>query len=120
MRELPPLEAEPRLLIDGKLAESRSGRTFENVNPASEEVIGVCADGTREDMDAAIAAARRAFDESGWSTDADFRRRCLLQLHQALGEAREQLRHVVVAEAGSPILLTYAVQVDAYLDEMPY
>ncbi len=120
MRELPPLEAEPRLLIDGKLAHSRSGRSFENVNPASEEVIGVCADGTREDMDSAIAAARRAFDESGWSTDADFRRRCLLQLHQALGEAREQLRHVVVAEAGSPILLTYAVQVDAYLDEMPY
>jgi aldehyde dehydrogenase (NAD+) len=120
MPELPPLEAEPRLLIDGKLVEARSGKTFENVNPATEEVIGVCADGTREDMEAAVAAARHAFDASPWSTDAAFRKRCLVQLYEALSEAREQLRHVVVAEAGSPILLTYAVQVDAYLDEMPY
>jgi aldehyde dehydrogenase (NAD+) len=47
MPELPPLEAEPRLLIHGKLVEARSGQTFDNVNPATEEVIGVCADGTR-------------------------------------------------------------------------
>ena len=83
MPELPPLEAEPRLLIDGKLVEARSGKTFDNVNPATEEVIGVCADGTREDMQAAVAAARRAFDESPWSTDPALRKRCLLQLYVA-------------------------------------
>jgi aldehyde dehydrogenase (NAD+) len=117
---LPPLEGEPRLLIDGRLVAARSGRTYPNVNPATEEGIGVCADAGSEDLDAAIGAARRAFDETSWSTDAAFRRRCLLQLHTALAGARETLRHVVVAEAGSPVLLTRHVQVDAIIDDLPY
>ena len=60
---------EERLLIGGKLVDASDGGTFENVNPATEEVLGVVADGTAADMDAAIAAARRAFDETDWSTD---------------------------------------------------
>ncbi|NNL66569.1 MAG: aldehyde dehydrogenase family protein, partial [Myxococcales bacterium] len=116
----PELSPETRNLIDGRLVEASSGATFENVNPASEEVLGVCADGTKEDMDAAIAAARRAFDETAWSTDAAFRASCLRQLHAALEEAREELRQIVVAEAGSPILLTHSVQTNAFIDAMPY
>ena len=49
---------EERLLIGGKLVDASDGGTFENVNPATEEVLGVVADGTAADMDAAIAAAR--------------------------------------------------------------
>ncbi len=111
---------ERRNLIDGKLREASNGRTFENINPATEEVLGVCADGSREDMDAAIAAARRAFDDSGWATDHAFRQKCLGQLHQALVGAREELRALVVAEAGSPIVLTYGPQCDTYIDQLPY
>jgi aldehyde dehydrogenase (NAD+) len=117
---LPPLRPEARLLIDGKLVGSSSGATFANVNPATEEVIGHTADATREDLLAAIGAARRAFDETSWSTDAAFRKRCLLQLCEALQEAREELRALVVAEAGSPVLLTHAVQTNVPIDEMPY
>ena len=51
------------LLIDGKLVPASDGSTFETVNPATEEVLGAAADGTVADMDAAIDAARRAFDE---------------------------------------------------------
>jgi aldehyde dehydrogenase (NAD+) len=102
------------------LVPSSSGASFDNVNPATEEVIGGCADGTREDMLAAIAAARRAFDETDWSVDAAFRKKCLLQLCEALQQAKEELRAIVVAEAGSPVLLTYAVQTNAYIDAMPY
>ena len=43
----PPI-AEWRMLIDGELVPSSSGAVFENVNPATDEVIGVTADGTRE------------------------------------------------------------------------
>ena len=68
---------ERRLLIDGELREASSGATFDNINPATEEVLGVVADGTAEDMDAAIAAARRAFDETDWSTNHAFRAKCL-------------------------------------------
>jgi aldehyde dehydrogenase (NAD+) len=120
MPALPPLRPEPRLLIDGKLVGSSSGASFANVNPATEEVIGYTADGTREDLLAAIGAARRAFDETPWSTDPALRRRCLLQLCDALKDAREELRALVVAEAGSPLLLTHAVQTNVPIDEMPY
>jgi aldehyde dehydrogenase (NAD+) len=75
---------EKRLLIDGKLVDAADGATFENINPATEEVIGVAADGSAADMDAAIGAARRAFDTTNWSTDHAFRVQCLRQLHQAM------------------------------------
>jgi aldehyde dehydrogenase (NAD+) len=117
---LAPLNPETRNLIDGKLVGASNGASFENVNPATEEVIGTCADGTKDDMNAAIAAARRAFDETHWSTDHAFRKRCLTQLYDGLKASREELRSIVVAEAGSPVLLTYAVQCDTYLDAMPY
>jgi aldehyde dehydrogenase (NAD+) len=42
------------LLIDGRLVPAADGGTFDNVNPATEEVIGVTADGTAADMDLAI------------------------------------------------------------------
>ena len=117
---LAPLNPETRNLIDGRLVAASNGASFENVNPATEEVIGTCADGTKDDMQAAIAAARRAFDESDWSLDAAFRKKCLGQLAAALQEAKEELRAIVVAEAGSPVLLTYAVQCNTYIDAMPY
>ena len=117
---LAPLNPETRNLIAGKLVAASNGATFENVNPATEEVLGVCADGTKDDMNAAIGAARRAFDETDWSTNASFRKRCLTQLAEALKASKEELRAIVVAEAGSPVLLTYAVQCDMYIDAMPY
>ena len=120
MADLPAPDGETRNLIDGKLVPASSGATFENINPATEEVLGVCADGSQEDLDAAIAAARRAFDETSWSTDAAFRKHCLSQLCQALDEAREELRAIVVAEAGSPVLLTYSVQTNSTIDDMSY
>ncbi len=120
MADLAELNPETRNLIDGKLVDATEGRTFENVNPATEEVLGICADATPADMDRAIGAARRSFLETDWSTNAAFRQKCLTQLYEGLCEEREQFRSIVVAEAGSPVLLTYAVQCDTYLDAMPY
>ena len=114
------LDAERRLLIDGKLTEASSGRTFPNVNPATEEVIGETADATVEDMERAITAARRAFDETDWSTNRELRKRCLQQLKDALGRERETLRAQIVAEAGAPIVLTYAVQMDSCIEDMQW
>ncbi len=108
---------EQRMLIDGKLVEARSGNLFDNLNPATEEVLGQVADAGHEDMDAAIAAARRAFDEGPWSTDRELRKRCILQLQAALEEERELLRAELVAEVGTPVLLTYGPQLDAPLSE---
>ena len=70
-------QGEHRMLIDGKLVHAKSGKTFDNINPATEEVLGPVADAGHDDMDEAIAAARRAFDETTWATDKAFRQRCI-------------------------------------------
>jgi aldehyde dehydrogenase (NAD+) len=103
---------EERLLIDGKLVPASGGRTYPNENPATEEIIGVAADASKEDVLAAVAAARRAFDTTDWSTNLELRKRCLRQLQTALEEKREQFRAMKVAEVGCPILLTYGPQLD--------
>ncbi len=116
----PEVRGEPRLLIDGTLVEASGGQTFANIDPATEESLGETADGTTADMAQAIAAARRAFDETTWATDHAFRRRCLEQLHAALEAHKEELRHIVVAEVGSPVMLTHIMQVDGPIDDLGY
>jgi aldehyde dehydrogenase (NAD+) len=108
---------ELRMLIDGKLVESEGGGTFDNVNPATEEVLGPVTDGTAADMQAAVGAARRAFDTTGWATDPDLRTRGLLQLQAAIEAEKEELREELVAEVGCPILSTLGPQLDAPLRE---
>ena len=114
------ITGERRMLLDGRLVEAGTGATFENVNPATEEVLGVTADASADDMRAAVAAARRAFDETSWSTDPGFRRRCLEQLHAGLTEAKEELRSVLVAECGSPVAITHFVQIDPCIEDVTH
>ena len=105
------------MLIDGELVPAASGATFQNINPATEEVLGAVADGGADDMDRAIAAARSAFDTTDWSTNRDLRKRCLQQLQDAIESEREELRAELVAEVGTPIALTYAAQLDGPLED---
>ena len=97
---------EERLLIDGELVTAAGGAVFPTINPATEEVLGTAADAGPDDAESAVAAARRAFDSTGWSRDHDFRAHCLRQLHGALTACIEEMRAITVAEAGAPILLT--------------
>ena len=105
---------EQRMLIDGKLVDGTAG-TFRNINPATEEVLGKVGDASKADMHRAIDAARRAFDETDWSTNHAFRKRCLEQLHAALEAEREKLREELILEAGCPRALTHGPQLDAPL-----
>jgi aldehyde dehydrogenase (NAD+) len=114
------VQGESRMLIDGKLVDAASGRTYDNINPATEEVIGQVADGGEHDIRSAIEAARRAFDETGWSTDRKFRKRCLQQLKDGLEREKETLRPQIVAEVGSPIALTYAIQQDTCIADLQW
>ncbi len=107
-----------RLLIDGELVAASGGGTFETVNPATEEVLGVAADGTAADMDAAIGAARRAFDDGEWAADPAFRARCLRQLRDALVEHGEQFRALTTCEVGAPAFLTSGPQFDAPVEDL--
>jgi acyl-CoA reductase-like NAD-dependent aldehyde dehydrogenase len=105
---------ESRMLIDGELVAGEAG-SFANLNPATEEVLGEVADASKADMQRAIAAARRAFDETRWSTDRALRKRCLEQLHEALVADKEALREELILEVGCPRMLTHGPQLDAPL-----
>jgi aldehyde dehydrogenase (NAD+) len=110
-------QGEPRMLIGGELVEGRAGRRFDNVNPATEAVLGQVANGDADDMDRAIGAARRAFDETTWATDRAFRQRCIRQLHDAIVGEQELIRAELVAEVGCPVAITYGPQLDAPLED---
>jgi aldehyde dehydrogenase (NAD+) len=103
---------ETRLYIDGQLRDAATGKTVDNINPATEEVLGQATDAGAGDMEEAIAAARRAFDTTDWSTNREFRQHCLQQLHQALQDEKEEMRAELVAEVGAPLSSTYIAQLD--------
>lgn len=97
------MQAESRLYINGELVAAASGKTYPNLNPATEEVAGEAADAGLEDLDRAIAAARGAFDETDWSSNHALRLRCLQQLKQGLLAERENLKQLIATETGSPL-----------------
>jgi aldehyde dehydrogenase (NAD+) len=107
---LPP---PPLLLVDGKLVPASAGATYPILNPANGAEIGQAPDATAADVDAAVAAARRAFDETGWSTDVGLRVRCLRQLHQALLDHADDVRALTTAEVGMPAFMQTAAGFDA-------
>ncbi len=105
------------LLIDGKLVPG-SGGTFEILDPSTEEVLGHAADGTAADLDAAVDAARRAFDHTDWSRDHAFRAHCLRQLRDAIRNHIEELREITIAEVGAPRFLTSAAHLEGPVDDL--
>jgi aldehyde dehydrogenase (NAD+) len=104
--------AESRMLIDGELVAATGGAEFDNVSPATGLVLGRTAAAQTQDMDRAIAAARRSFDESDWSTNRTLRKRCLEQLQSAIEAEKDGLREELIAEVGCPAMTTESAQLD--------
>ena len=94
---------ESRLLIDGLLVDAASGKTYPNHNPATEELIGYTADAGPEEVERAVAGARRAFDTTQWAVDHAFRLNCLRQLKDGLLAEIEILKQLIAAETGAPL-----------------
>jgi aldehyde dehydrogenase (NAD+) len=107
-----------RQLIDGTLVAASDDASYPILNPATGREIGNAPDGTAEDVEAAITAARRAFDATDWSTDTELRVRCLRQLHQALVDNAETMRALTTAEAGAPAFLTTGPQYDVPVESL--
>ena len=103
------MNPETRLFIDGELCQASSAKTYNNVNPATEAVMGQVADAGSADMDRAIAAARRAFDDTDWSTNHDFRLECLQQLQQGLLAVEAEFKQQIAAETGAPLAICGAM-----------
>ncbi len=110
------VQGEGRLFIDGTLCWAQSGRTYANINPATEAEIGQVADAGPEDMERAIAAARRAFDSTDWPTNPALRVKCLRQFEAGLKAVRDELREQVIAEVGAPRGIVEGPQCDGPLE----
>ena len=103
----PFLDGKPkRMLIDGKWVEAASGKTFDTVNPATGEVLAQVAEGDAEDIDRAVAAARRAFD-GPWRKFKPYERQALLlRLADLVERHFEELAALDTLDMGAPIQRT--------------
>ncbi|HEY2167573.1 MAG TPA: aldehyde dehydrogenase [Jatrophihabitantaceae bacterium] len=114
------LAPDAELLIGGALRPATGGGTFAIVNPATEDIIGWAPDATGADVDAALDAARRAFDDTDWATDVTFRVHCLRQLHQALVTHGPAMRALTTAEAGAPAMFTAGPHYDVPVESLSW
>jgi len=93
-----------RHYIDGAFRESVSGATFTTLDPATNEVITEAADGGAEDIDLAVAAARRAFDEGPWPRlKATERAKMLRRIADLVRAHAEEFIEREVLDIGMPI-----------------
>jgi len=92
------------MLVGGKWVESVSGKTFETLNPATGEVICRVAEGDKADIDLAVKAARKAFEEGPWSKmNASDRGRLMNRLADAVETHKDELAALESLDNGKPI-----------------
>jgi acyl-CoA reductase-like NAD-dependent aldehyde dehydrogenase len=106
----PPGEA----VIDGRLTQARSGATFDCISPVDGRKLAAVAAGDAADVDAAVAAARAAFDRRDWSDRAPAaRKRVLLRFAERIEAAGEELALLETLDVGKPIRDSVSVDVPA-------
>ncbi|HQR35128.1 MAG TPA: aldehyde dehydrogenase family protein [Blastocatellia bacterium] len=98
-----------KLFINGQWVKSTGTGTIDVINSTTEEVMGRIPEGTAEDVNAAVAAAKAAF-ESWSTTPVEERRRYLQLIADKLGAKKDEIAALVAAEVGMPLAMATAVQ----------
>src|SRR5204863_257380 len=92
-----------KMLIDGKWVEAVSGKRFETINPATGQVLARVAEGDKEDIDRAVRAARRAFDDGKWARmNPTERQRLLLRIADLIEANGDELAQLETLDNGKP------------------
>ncbi|MGH8011406.1 MAG: aldehyde dehydrogenase family protein, partial [Candidatus Binataceae bacterium] len=93
-----------KLLINGKWVPAKSGKTFETLNPANEEVLALVAEGDKADIDEAVKAARKAFEEGKWGRMRPHdRTRALLKIADLIEKNGEELAELETLDNGKAL-----------------
>ncbi len=117
----PPKIRQTNLFIGGKWQESRSGKRFATISPVSEKVIAEVAEGDASDVDAAVKAARTAFDSGPWSrADARDRGRMMNKLADLMEANLEELAALETLDNGKPIRDARAADLPLAIDCLRY
>lgn len=107
--------------IDGDWIPAESGRTFETINPATEEVICQVAEGDAADVNKAVRAARKAFEQGEWSRmDARDRGRLMFRLADLMEENLQELAALETLDNGKPIRDAMAADLPLAIDCLRY
>ena len=110
-----------RAFIGGKLVAARSGRTFPDISPIDGRQIAEVARCDATDVDAAVTAARIAFEEGVWRrTDPATRKQILLRFAQLVREDTEHLALLETLDVGKPILNSIQVDVASAGNTLAY
>jgi aldehyde dehydrogenase (NAD+) len=100
----PPQVKDQPMLIGGKWVDSVSGKTFPTINPATGETICQVAEGDKADIDCAVEAARKAFDQGPWpKMNASERGRLLHKLADLIEKNQEELAALETLDNGKPL-----------------
>lgn len=99
------IETPGRLFIDGKWLDAEAGETFDTVDPATGRVIATVARAGSADVDRAVTAARRAFDEGPWGPESEPRERARILFRAAewIRDNAERLARMEVADNGKTL-----------------
>ena len=115
------LGAPRQLFINGQWADSASGRTFETPNPATGETLARVAEGEAEDIDRAVKAARRAFDEGPWGRMTPSERgRIIWRIGDLIYEHLDELAQLESLDNGKPFAVAQAADVPLAADLFQY
>ena len=110
-----------RLLIDGKLVDAASGKTFPDYNPATGTILAQVAEAEAEDVDRAVKAARRAFDEGPWSKmSPSDRGKLLWKLAALIEQNSEELAEIELIDNGKPVTVARMADVPLAVDMFRY
>ena len=110
-----------KLLIDGKWVDAESGKTFEVRDPATDEVLTKVQEGGKADVDKAVKAARKAFEEGPWrKMSAADRARCLYKLADLIEQRADEFAQLETLDNGKPIKESRFVDVPATVETFRY
>ena len=108
------LKRPKQLLIGGKWVPSKSGKTFETINPANEEILALAAEGDKADIDEAVKVARKAYEEGKWSKIGPHQRaRYLLKIADLMEQNADELATLESLNNGMAIGLARAMTAGA-------
>src|SRR3954462_3679702 len=109
------------MLINGQWVNAISGKTFPTYNPATGEVLAQVAEGDRGDIDVAVKAARKAFDNGPWrKMTASERGRLVWKLADLLEQHTEEFAYLESLDNGKPLKIARAADVPLAVDLFRY
>ncbi|MEC1714471.1 2-hydroxymuconic semialdehyde dehydrogenase [Schinkia azotoformans] len=97
--------------INGQYVPSINGKTFENINPATKEVLGTVAEGGKEEIDLAVQAAKRALKGPWKKLSTDERIKVIRKIGDIILERKDELAMLETLDTGKPLSLASSLDI---------